>query len=69
MMMMTDIPYWQYDYCTTIVILNLRGEYLVSSEERRLDYLNVSGKEYVPYIPADKVIPEFTGFFIGRLLP
>lgn len=32
----------------------------MSSEERRLDYLNVSGREYAPYVPADKVIPEFT---------
>lgn len=32
----------------------------MSSEERRLDYLNVSGREYAPYVAADKVIPEFT---------
>lgn len=42
----------------------------MSSEERRLDYLNVSGKEYVPYVPADKVIPEFTAtaIIIGFIL-
>lgn len=32
----------------------------MSSEERKLDYLNVSGRDYIPYVPADKVIPEFT---------
>lgn len=32
----------------------------MSSEERRLNYLNVSGREYAPYVAADKVIPEFT---------
>ncbi|SFL46563.1 OPT family oligopeptide transporter [Pelosinus propionicus] len=42
----------------------------MSSEERRLDYLNVSGKEYVPYVSADKVIPEFTAtaIIIGFIL-
>jgi len=37
-----------------------KGEDFMSSEERRLDYLNVSGREYAPYVAADKVIPEFT---------
>ncbi|AWB10188.1 putative oligopeptide transporter, OPT family [Thermodesulfobium acidiphilum] len=29
-------------------------------ERKKLNYLNVSGEDYVPYISADKVIPEFT---------
>ncbi|WP_448588740.1 OPT family oligopeptide transporter [Thermodesulfobium sp.] len=27
---------------------------------KKLNYLNVSGQDYIPYISADKVIPEFT---------
>lgn len=42
----------------------------MSSEERRLDYLNVSGRAYVPYVPADKAIPEFTAtaIIMGSIL-
>jgi len=29
-------------------------------KKKKLNYLNVTGEDYVPYISADKVIPEFT---------
>ncbi|HMM21232.1 MAG TPA: oligopeptide transporter, OPT family [Selenomonadales bacterium] len=40
------------------------------SENRKLNYLNVAGRDYVPYVPADKVIPEFTAtaIILGAIL-
>ncbi len=32
----------------------------MSKQKRALDYFNVSGRDYQPYVPADKAIPEFT---------
>lgn len=40
------------------------------SEKKGLNYLNVSGRDYVPYVPADKAIPEFTAtaIIMGTIL-
>jgi putative OPT family oligopeptide transporter len=40
------------------------------SEKKGLNYLNVSGGDYVPFVPADKAIPEFTvtAIIMGAIL-
>jgi putative OPT family oligopeptide transporter len=40
------------------------------STKKGLNYLNVSGRDYIPFVPADKAIPEFTAtaIIMGAIL-